>query len=36
MNRRDFLKATFAGGALVATAKLPSFGEDRPEGRDGP
>lgn len=30
MNRRDFLKSAFAGGALVATAKLPSFGEDNP------
>ena len=30
MNRRDFLKSAFAGGALVATAKLPSFGEDDP------
>ena len=26
MNRRDFLKSAFAGGALIATAKLPSFG----------
>ena len=30
MNRRDFLKSAFAGGALIATAKLPSFGEDDP------
>ena len=30
MNRRDFLKSAFAGGALIATAKLPSFGEDEP------
>ena len=30
MNRRDFLKSAFAGGALIATAKLPSFAEDDP------
>jgi len=28
MNRREFLKAAFAGGALVATSRLPSLGED--------
>ena len=30
MNRRDFLKSAFAGGALIATSRLPSFGEDDP------
>ena len=29
-DRRGFLKAAVAGGALVATAKLPSFAEDDP------
>ena len=30
MNRRDFIKSTFAGGALIATADLPSLAKDDP------
>ena len=30
MNRRGFLKSAFAGGALIATARLPSSGKDDP------
>ena len=30
MNRRDFIKSAFAGGALIATAKLPSAAKDDP------
>ena len=30
MNRRDFIKSAFAGGALIATADLPSLAKDAP------
>ena len=30
MNRRDFIKSAFAGGALIATADLPSLAKDDP------
>ena len=30
LNRRGFLNSAFAGGALVATARLPAFGKDDP------
>ena len=30
MNRRDFIKSAFAGGALIATADLPSPAKDDP------
>lgn len=31
MQRRHFLKSLAGTGALIATAQLPSWGEDRPE-----
>lgn len=30
MNRRNFIRAFAGGGALIATSRLPSFGEDNP------